>query len=132
MIRRKVKYRDQNSPQRGDHWDDPVNYCNDGYLLDFIEMGGYIRAIVETIPSGLTTIVYASDIIFVEAPFNCTVQFIGLYTSSPIMNSEFQQWGFNQQQQSIAIVKLTEDVPILNYTRGQVINCFPNELHFLS
>lgn len=131
MIRRKVKYRDQNGTQHGQHWGDPVNYSNDGYLLNFIEVRGDIRAIVERIPSGLTAIVYASDIMFIEAPCNCTVQYISDNYNMPKISGEFQQWGFNKQQQSIAIVKLTEDMPRTNYKKGDVIECFPNEIHFL-
>lgn len=134
MIRRKVKYRDQNGPQRGDHWGDPVNYCNDGYLLDFIEMGGYIRAIVETIPSGLTAIVYASDIMFVEAPYNCIVRYHSkdMMISLPKIKGEFVRWQADSENLLVALVVVIEPVPEIGFEKGRIISCSPNEIHFLS
>jgi len=130
MIHRRIKYHHPRCVDRG-------NKCHDGYFLAFSTEGSIQSnyhspvAIVETL-EGDVVVVDATDIMFVEAPYNCIVQYISDNYNMPKISGEFQQWGFNKQQQSIAIVKLTEDMPRINYKKGEVIECFPNEIHFLS
>lgn len=152
MTRRRVKYRDPNNRPNKLVWDITENFCFDGYFLSFSgqdrdqQRSEYTPlAIIET-SEGRVKMISSNDLIFTEEPYTVIVRWyqpisdpeVHWHSRTPLsaqevpdMKGEFIKWTCNKDNETIAIVRITEDVPLIGFKKGRVIDCRPSELHFL-
>lgn len=138
MTRRKVRYRIDDDGYDPNIPDDICNFSHHGYLLSFSTAGSPHStcfeqiAIVEDIKSGRVLSMNIGYIKFVEEPYSVIVRFrINSDFDIPIIHADFMNWGVNHDNQSIAIVKITQDYPTIGFVKGHIIECRPHELQFL-